>query len=108
MNILSVPAHKQVAGNKKADEFAKATGRRQAPCREDKVSDELRGRPPLALPWSATEARSRIEANKAVFDAVIFAIYQALRVLDQRQASVPRYTVFVDSTTTIDRDPEPG
>ena len=59
-------------------------------------------------PGDWTERHFHIETKKAVFDAVIFAIYQALRALDQRQASVPRYTVFVDSTTTIDRDPEPG
>ena len=33
----------------------------------------------------------------------MFAIYQALRVLDRCQESGHRYTVFVDSTAAIDR-----
>ena len=32
-----------------------------------------------------------------------FAIYQALRVLDRRQESGYRYTIFVDPTAAIDR-----
>ena len=41
--------------------------------------------------------------NKEVFDAETFAIYQALRALDQRQESKHRYTVFVDSASALDR-----
>ena len=45
----------------------------------------------------------RWKTNKEVFDAEVFAIYQALRVLDRRQESGHRYTVFVDSTAAIDQ-----
>ena len=38
-----------------------------------------------------------------MFYAETFAIYQALRVLDRRQESGHRYTVFVDTTAAIDR-----
>ena len=38
-----------------------------------------------------------------VFDAEVFVIYRALHVLDQRQESGRRYTIFVDSTAAIDR-----
>ena len=41
--------------------------------------------------------------NKEVFDAEVHAIYQALEVLDRRQESGRRYTIFVDSTSAIDR-----
>ena len=50
-----------------------------------------------------TGRRFHLGTNKEVFDAEKFAIYQALRVLDQRQESGRRYTVFVDSTAAIDR-----
>ena len=41
--------------------------------------------------------------NKEVFDAEVYAIAQALSVMDQRRGSGRRYTVFVDSTSAIGR-----
>ena len=41
--------------------------------------------------------------NKEVFDAETYAIAQALNILDRRQEKGRRYTVFVDSTSAIDR-----
>ena len=38
-----------------------------------------------------------------MFDAEVFAVYEALRALDQRRESGRGYTVFVDSTATMDR-----
>ena len=46
-----------------------------------------------------TGHRFCLGSNKEVFDAEIYAIYQALHILDQ---SGHRYTVFVDSTAAID------
>ena len=47
-----------------------------------------------------------------VFDTETFAVYQALRALEQRQESGHRYTIFVDSRAAIDRvrsdNPGPG
>ena len=43
------------------------------------------------------------KTKKEVSDAETFAIYQALRGLDQRQESDYRYTVFVGSTFAIGR-----
>ena len=42
--------------------------------------------------------------NKEVFDAEVFAIWQALVALEQGRESGRRYTVFVDSTSAITRD----
>ena len=50
-----------------------------------------------------TGRRYHLGTNKEVFDAEVFAIYQALRVIGQRQESGHRYTLFVDSTSAIDR-----
>ena len=41
--------------------------------------------------------------NKEVFDAEVFAIYQALRLLDRRQAAGQQYTIFSDSQAAIQR-----
>ena len=54
-------------------------------------------------PVGWTGRRFHLGTNKEVFNAESYAIYQALRILDQRQESDHRYTVFVDSTATIDR-----
>ena len=54
-------------------------------------------------PSGWTGRRFYLGTNKEVFDAETFAIYQALRVLDRRQESGHRYTIFVDSTAAIDR-----
>ena len=50
-----------------------------------------------------TRRRFHLGTNKEVFDAEVFAIYGALRILDQRHESDQRYTVFSDSTTAINR-----
>ena len=39
--------------------------------------------------------------NKEVFDAEIFAIYQAMRILDRQQAIGQQYTIFSDSQAAI-------
>ena len=57
----------------------------------------------FAASGGGSDARYHLGANKEVFDAETFAIYQALRALDQRQESGHRYTVFADSTSAIDR-----
>ena len=51
--------------------------------------------------WSG--CRFHLGTNKEIVNAEVFAIYQALRVVDQRQESGHRYTVFADSTAAIDR-----
>ena len=50
-----------------------------------------------------TGRRFHLGTNKEVFGAETFAIYQALRIVDQRQESGHGYTVFVDSTAAIYR-----
>ena len=50
-----------------------------------------------------TRRRFQLGKNKEVFDAEVFAIWQALRALEQRKESGRRYTVFVDSTSAITR-----
>ena len=51
-----------------------------------------------------TGSRLHVGTNKEVFvDAEVFAIYQALRVVGQRQETGHRHTIFVDSTAVIDR-----
>ena len=54
-------------------------------------------------PSGWTGRRFHLGTEKEVFDAGTFVIYQALRVVYQRQESGHRYTVFVDSTAAIDR-----
>ena len=41
--------------------------------------------------------------NKEVFDAEVYTIYRAHSILDRRQESGHRYTLFVDSTAAINR-----
>ena len=43
-----------------------------------------------------TGCRFQLGKNKEVFDAEVFAIWQALRALEQRKESGRTYTVFVD------------
>ena len=50
-----------------------------------------------------TGRRFQLGGNKEVFDAEVFAIYQALRAIEQRQERGRSYTIFVDSTSAIDR-----
>ena len=50
-----------------------------------------------------TGRRFQLGTNKEVFDAEVFAIWQALRVLERRNESGRSYTVFVDSTSAIAR-----
>ena len=47
--------------------------------------------------------RLYLGSNKEVFDAETFAIYQALKILDQQQATGQRYTIFSDSQAAIQR-----
>ena len=65
------------------------------------------GRVGAACVWRTQEGwtgrRFQLGTNKEVFDAEVFAIYQALRAIEQRQERGRSYTVFVDSTSAIDR-----
>ena len=54
-------------------------------------------------PGGWTGRRFHLGTNKEVFGAEVYAVYQALLALDQRQKSGHQYTVFVDSTAAIDR-----
>ena len=47
--------------------------------------------------------RFQLDKNKEVFDAKVFAMWQALRVLEQRNKRSREYTIFVDSTPAITR-----
>lgn len=55
----------------------------------------------LEHPEGGTESRYHLGTKKEDFDAVAFAIYQALHTLDQRQEGGRRCTVFVDSNSAI-------
>ena len=50
-----------------------------------------------------TGRRFQLGKNKEVFDAEVFAVWQALRALEQRNEHGREYTVFVDSTSAITR-----
>ena len=50
-----------------------------------------------------TGRRFQLGTNKEVFDAEVFATWQALRILERRKESGRRYTIFVDSTSAITR-----
>ena len=67
------------------------------------------GRVGAACVWRTQEGwtgrRYHLGTNKEVFEVETFAIYQALRALDQRQESGRRYTVFVDSTVEFLGEP---
>ena len=54
-------------------------------------------------PGGLTGRRFHLGSNKEVIDAKVFAIYQALRAIEQRQERGRQYTVFVDSTSAITR-----
>ena len=45
--------------------------------------------------------RSILGSNKEVFDAELFAIYQAMKVLEARDQTRRRYTIFSDSQAAI-------
>ena len=47
--------------------------------------------------------RFHLGTNNEVFDVKVYAIYQALHNIDQRQERNHRYMIFVDSTAAIDR-----
>ena len=70
------------------------------------------GRVGAACVWRTQEGwtgrRHHLSTNKEVYDAETFAIYQALRTLDQRQEGGHQYTVFVDSTSAINRAGDDG
>ena len=67
----------------------------------------VNGRVGAACVWrtpSGWEGRCfHLGDNKEVFDAEVYAIAQALEVINRRQESGRRYTIFVDSTAAIDR-----
>ena len=50
-----------------------------------------------------TGRRFQLGKNKVVFDAEVFAMWQALRALEQRNERGRAYTIFVDSTSAITR-----
>ena len=50
-----------------------------------------------------TGRRFQLNKNKEVFDAEVFAVWQALRALEQRNERDREYTAFVDSTSAITR-----
>ena len=50
-----------------------------------------------------TGRRFQLGKNKEVFDAEVFAVWQALRALEQRNERGREYTIFVDSTSAITR-----
>ena len=61
-----------------------------------------------AIVWRSPEGgwtgrRFQLGKNKEVFDAEVFAVWQALRVLEQRNERDREYTIFVDSTSAITR-----
>ena len=64
------------------------------------------GRVGAACVWRTqqgwTGRRYHLGSNK-VFDAEVFAVYRALDVIDQRQETGRRYTVFVDSMSATNR-----
>ena len=59
-----------------------------------------------ACAWRSREGewtgrRFQLGRNKEVFDAEVFAVWQALRALEQRNERDCEYTIFVDSTSAI-------
>ena len=52
---------------------------------------------------SWTRRRFHLGSNKEVFDAEVFAIYQALRICNEGQHSGHRYTISSDSQSAIQR-----
>ena len=53
-----------------------------------------------------TGRRFQLGTNKEVFDAEAFAIWQALRALEERGESGRSYSVCVNSTSAITRLPD--
>ena len=47
--------------------------------------------------------RSQLGKTKKIFDAEVFAVWQALRALEERNERDCEYTIFVDSTSAITR-----
>ena len=65
------------------------------------------GRVEAACAWRTpsgwTRRRFHPGTNKEVFGAEVYAVYQALNIIDRRQENGHKYTVFVDSTAVIER-----
>ena len=55
------------------------------------------------LPSGWVGRRCHLGNNKEVFDAEVFAIYRALRIINRRQESGRAATLFVDPTAAIER-----
>ena len=53
--------------------------------------------------WTGRRFHLDLGNNKEVFDAEVYAIYQALSIMDQRQETSQRYTIFADSAAAIER-----
>ena len=58
---------------------------------------------PRAQPTGWTGCRCHLGDNKEVFDAEIFALYQALKMFEARNEEGASYTVFSDSTAAFPR-----
>ena len=54
-------------------------------------------------PSEWTGRRYHLGNNKDVFDAGVYAVFQALSIIDQGKGGGHRYTVFVGSTLAIGR-----
>ena len=65
-----------------------STGRRYTPGRRD-------------AGW--TGRRFRLGKNKEVFDAVLYALYQAAKIMDERREEGQDYTILTDSTAALER-----
>ena len=61
-----------------------------------------RARPPAGGHSEWTGYHYYLGNNKEVFDAELYAIFWALSIIDQRQETGHRYTIFGDSTAAID------
>ena len=63
--------------------------------------------PIAACAWKTSSRwigrRYHLGINKEAFDAEVYAIYQALSIMDYMQESGYRYTVFVDSASATER-----
>ena len=64
------------------------TGRRYTPGRRD-------------AGW--TGRRSHLGKNKEVFDAELYALYQAAKIVDERREEGQDYTILTDSTAALER-----
>ena len=65
------------------------------------------GRMGVVCVWMAQEGWTgscfHLGTNKGVFDAEVFAVYQALRTIERRGERGRQYAIFVDSTSAITR-----